>query len=108
MSYLIRSNSRLYHIFYKGQCCIIKPLKNEDVLENKTIVLSFTISKPRPSVFWYKDVGQTVQDDRVRIRVNDGGLQHSLTIGNASKDDSGEYLVSLDDGAGEFFRRVAM
>ena len=100
MSYLIRSNSYLCHIFYKDQCCIIKPLKNEDVIENETVVLSFTISKPRPSVFWYKDEGQTVEDDRVRIRVNDGGFQHSLTIGNASKDDSGEYLVSLDDSAG--------
>lgn len=79
---------------------IVKPLRNEDVLESETVALSVTISKPCQVAFWYKNEEHIVDGDRFKIRVDDHGLQHSLTVENVSAVDVGKYLVRLDDGAG--------
>ena len=78
---------------------ILKPLKNENVLETKTILLSVSISKPQQA-YWYKDDCQIVEDGRAKIQVNSGGLHHTLAITNASLEDSGDYSFNIDDGVG--------
>ena len=82
-------------------CSIITPLKSEGVYENATATLRCKISKPR-QVFWLKDEQRIVNNDRFTIQIDDGGLQHSLTIRGVSETDSGNITLKVDDGINGF------
>ena len=82
-------------------CSIITTLKNKVVYENATATLRCKISKPR-HVCWLKDEQMIVSNDRFTIQIDDGGLQHSLTISGVSETDSGNITLKVDDGINGF------
>ena len=66
------------------------------VTENDQACLSLKLSKAR-RVNWLRNSSPVVPDDRFQVSVSAEGLEHSLTIQEASLPDVGEYMVEIDD-----------
>ena len=66
------------------------------VTENDRACLSLKLSKAR-KVNWLRNSSPIVPHDRFQVSVSAEGLEHSLTIQEASLPDVGEYMVEIDD-----------
>ncbi len=70
------------------------PIKNISVLEDETVMLSCTLSKPGKLVKWYKD-GKIVKDG-TECKISNDGCDYILKLTNAKASDAGSYTIKCD------------
>lgn len=82
----------------------VTPLKDVDVKEGETAVLSCEVNKAEETAVWCKDGEQiTPQDGKYTITVEN--YTHTLCISDCDINDDAEYTITIDDhtSAGNVF-----
>jgi hypothetical protein len=74
---------------------VIKPLEDEEVVENQKATFVCVLSKPRLKVAWYKD-GEKLKEGG-RIQFAQEGKVYKLIIDGARPEDKGSYKIKFED-----------
>lgn len=78
-------------------CEIVRALQDIDSIEQENASLVLVLSKPR-KVTWLKGADAIPLDcSRFAVSIDDGGLQHMLSICNITTGDNGVYTVQVED-----------
>ena len=74
----------------------VLPLLNQSAVEEDSVTLACRLSKPNQKVTWFKDDLELSQTD-ARYEVERSACNYTLTLPQASIDDTGMYKVKVGE-----------
>ena len=83
-------------LFAEAPLSFVLPLLNQSAVEEDPVTLACRLSKPNQKVIWFKDdVEISETEDKYQIQTS--ACNYTLTLPQASIDDTGMYKISVDE-----------